>query len=120
MSRGICYDEAISLLIKGFLFSNLVVDYKCVGVKSSSQTKANTLTTEAQSGDGKSLDAMKGLICGDTTAESEEVPGNPLKGFKITCAIVQPFPTLLLRHLLNGIAEHRSWHLVSMLPQEVS
>jgi len=63
--------------------SNLVVDYKCVGVKSSSQTKANTLTTEAQNGDGKSLDALKGLICGDTTAESEEVPGNPLKGFKI-------------------------------------
>ena len=28
MSRGICYDEAISLLIKGFLFSNLVVDYE--------------------------------------------------------------------------------------------
>ena len=63
--------------------SNLVVDYKCVGVKSSSQTKANTLTSESQNGDGKSLDAMKGLICGDTTAETEEVPGNPLKGFKI-------------------------------------
>ena len=26
---------------------------------------------------------MKGLICGVTTAETEEVPGNPLKGFKI-------------------------------------
>ena len=64
--------------------SNLVVDYRCIGVKSSSQTKANTLTSESQNGDGKSLDAMKGLICGDTTAESEEVPGNPLKGFKIT------------------------------------
>ena len=63
--------------------SNLVVDYKCVGVKSQSQTKANTITTEAQNGDGKSLDAMKGLFCGDTTAETEEVPGNPLKGFKI-------------------------------------
>ena len=62
--------------------SNLVVDYKCVGVKSSSQTKANTLTSESQSGDG--LNALKGLICGDTTAETEEVPGNPLKGFKIT------------------------------------
>ena len=59
--------------------SNLVVDYKCVGVKSSSQTKANTLTSESQNGDGKSLDALKGLICGDTTAETEEVPGNPLK-----------------------------------------
>lgn len=63
--------------------SNLVVEYNCVGVKSSSQTKANTLTTESQSGDGQSLDAMKGLICGDTTAETEEAPGTALKGFKI-------------------------------------
>lgn len=63
--------------------SNLVVDYKCVGVNSSSQTKANTLTSESQNGDGKSLDAMKGLICGDTTPEIEEVLKNPLKGFKI-------------------------------------
>lgn len=64
--------------------SNLVVEYKCVGVKSSSQSKANTITTESQNGDGRSLDALKGLVCGDTTAETEEVPGNPLKGFKIT------------------------------------
>ena len=63
--------------------SNLVVDYRCVGVKSSSQTKANTLTTESQNGDGKSWEALKGLTCGDTSPESEEVPGNPLKGFKI-------------------------------------
>jgi hypothetical protein len=63
--------------------SNLVVDYRCVGVKSSSQTKANTLTTESQNGDGKSWEVLKGLTCGDTSPESEEVPGNPLKGFKI-------------------------------------
>ena len=63
--------------------SNLVFDYKYVGVKSSSQEKVNTLASESISRDGKSLNIMKGLICGDTTAETEEVPGNQLKGFKI-------------------------------------
>ena len=63
--------------------SKLVVDYKYAGVKSSSQTKVNTLTSESKSGDGNSLDTMKGLIGGDTTAETEEVPRNPLKDFKM-------------------------------------
>ena len=89
--------------------SNLVVDYKCVGVKSSSQTKANTLTSESQNGDGKSLDALKGLICGDTTAETEEVPGNPLKGFKIIVSgnkITYGYST----HRLRSIEKERlSW-----------
>ena len=89
--------------------SNLVVDYKCVGVKSSSQTKANTLTSESQNGDGKSLDALKGLICGDTTAETEEVPGNPLKGFKIIVSgnkVTYGYST----HRLRSIEKERlSW-----------
>ena len=87
--------------------SNLVVDYKCVGVKSSSQTKANTRTSESQSGDG--LNALKGLICGDTTAETEGVPGNPLKGFKITVSgnkVTYGFSS----HRLRSIEKERlSW-----------
>ena len=60
----------------------LVVDYKCVGVKSSSQTKANTLNSEPQEGDAKTLEPLNKLRCGDTTPESDELPGNALKGFK--------------------------------------
>ena len=60
----------------------IVVEYKCVGVKSSSQTKANTLYNDPQEGDPKTLDALKGLRCGNTTPESDELPGNALKGFK--------------------------------------
>ena len=60
----------------------LVVEYKCVGVKSSSQTKTNSRTTDIYDGDAKTLDALKGLRCGDTTPESDELPGNALRGFK--------------------------------------
>ena len=60
----------------------IVVEYKCVGVKSSSQTKANTIYTDTYDGDAKTLDALNGLRCGNTTPESDELPGNALKGFK--------------------------------------
>lgn len=60
----------------------IVAEYKCMGVKSSSQTKANTIHTEPQDGDANSLKALVGLRCGNTTPESDELPGNALKGFK--------------------------------------
>ena len=69
----------------------------------------SSFTSESQNGDGKSLDALKGLICGDTTAETEEVPGNPLKGFKIIVSgnkITYGYST----HRLRSIEKERlSW-----------
>lgn len=62
----------------------LVVDYTCVGVKCSSQTKDNTIESDTLSGSASSLDAVAGLKCGDTTIETEDVPGTPLRGFKFS------------------------------------
>ncbi len=60
----------------------IVVDYTCVGVKSSTQTKANTLTSESQEGDVKTLSGLKGLRCGDTTPDTNFSYPKALKGFK--------------------------------------
>ena len=64
--------------------SYLVVDYSCVGVKSSSQTKANTVVSDSLEGSSNTLDAIAGLICGSSIIETEDVPGTPLKGFKFS------------------------------------
>ena len=62
----------------------LAADYACVGVKTAKQDKTNTKTNDYQSsGDARSLEILNGLTCGDTTPESEEFPGTPLRGFKV-------------------------------------
>lgn len=60
----------------------IIVEYTCVGVKSSTQTKANTLTSESQEGDVKTLAGLKGLRCGDTSPDSNSSYPKALKGFK--------------------------------------
>lgn len=60
----------------------LNVDYSCVGVKSSYQTKKNTISSDVLEGPPNSLDAIAGLPCGDNTIETEQAPGTPLRGFK--------------------------------------
>lgn len=62
--------------------THINVDYSCVGVKTSYQTKKNTISSDILEGSANSLDALTGLICGDNTIESENLPGTPLKGFK--------------------------------------
>ena len=62
----------------------LTVEYSYVGVKSSSQTKENTISTDTLIGSTDSLDPIAGLSWGDNTIESEDVPGTPLKGFKFS------------------------------------
>ena len=67
--------------------SFLAADYACVGVKTAKQDKLNTKTNDYQgSGDARSLEILNGLTCGDTTPESEEFPGTPLRGFKVDVA----------------------------------
>ena len=62
----------------------LVVDYGCVGVKSSYQTKTNSIASGSSEGAPSSVSTLSGLTCGDNNIESDEVPGTPLKGFKLT------------------------------------
>ena len=62
----------------------LTVEYSYVGVKSSSQTKENTISTDTLIGSTDYLDPIAGLSWGDNTIESEDVPGTPLKGFKFS------------------------------------
>ena len=64
--------------------SYLVVEYGCVGVKSSEQTKDNTIASGTSEGAPSSVSTLSGLNCGDNTIESEEIPGTPLRGFKLT------------------------------------
>ena len=64
--------------------SYLVVDYGCVGVKSSSQTKLNTVGSGTSEGSPMTVSTLSGLNCGDNTIESDEIPGTPLRGFKLT------------------------------------
>lgn len=64
--------------------SYLVVNYGCVGVKSSSQTKENTVASGTSEGLALEVATLSGLKCGDNTIETEEIPGTPLRGFKLT------------------------------------
>lgn len=64
------------------------VEYGCVGVKSSSQTKSNTISGSSTSqGSYNTLESLSGLTCGDNTIETDEVPGTPLRGFKFNIVI---------------------------------
>lgn len=63
--------------------SYLVVNYGCVGVKSSSQTKENTVASGTSEGLALEVATLSGLKCGDNTIETEEIPGTPLRGFKL-------------------------------------
>ena len=64
------------------------VEYGCVGVKSSSQTKLNTISSSSTvQGSYNTLESLSGLTCGDNTIETDEVPGTPLKGFKFNIVI---------------------------------
>lgn len=66
----------------------LIVEYGCVGVKSSKQTKSNTITSGATlQGAATSLQALSGLSCGDNTIETNEIPGTPLRGFRFDVVI---------------------------------
>lgn len=67
--------------------THINVDYACVGVKNSFQTKKNTISSDVLEGSANSLDALTGLTCGDNTIESEQVPGTPLKGFKFNIVV---------------------------------
>ena len=64
--------------------SYLVVEYGCVGVKSSEQTKDNSIASGTSEGAPNTVSTLSGLTCGDNTIESEEIPGTPLRGFKLT------------------------------------
>lgn len=79
----------IDYALNGFKFSKnsdnyLFVNYTCVGVKSSQQTKSNTITTGITEGPSNTLGALVGLTCGDNTIETDEIPGTPLRGFKFS------------------------------------
>ena len=79
----------VDYALSGFTLSRtdenfLAVDYSCVGVKTSKQTKSNSATNDQRAtGNAKSIEILNDLVCGDTTIESEEVPGTPLRGFKV-------------------------------------
>jgi hypothetical protein len=60
----------------------LNIEYSCVGVKSSYQTKYNTITSGTNQGSKNSLDSVIGVTCGDITIETDQVPGTPLRGFQ--------------------------------------
>ena len=76
----------VDYALNGFkLYKNsdyLSVEYTCVGVKSSYQTKANTIITGSNEGPSNTLGALIGLTCGDNTIETDEIPGSPLRGLK--------------------------------------
>lgn len=79
----------IDYALNGFKLSKnsdnyLFVNYTCVGVKSSEQTKSNTITTGITEGPSNTLGALVGLTCGDNTIETDEIPGTPLRGFKFS------------------------------------
>lgn len=92
--------------------SYIVVDFSCVGVKSSTQTKDNTITTQAIEG-SDNLDGISSLLCGDTTIESDEIPGTPMRGFKISAAISGSkikYQYLYSYHKLRSIeTEKKGW-----------
>ena len=77
----------VDYALNGFKFSKdsnqyLVVDYKCVGVKSFYQSPTNEVSTDSSEGPSNTLAALIGITCGDNTIETDEIPGTPLKGFK--------------------------------------
>lgn len=76
-------DYALSrfIITKDSSTTYLSIEYSCVGVKSSYQTKANTESSVISEGSATSLEGLLGLTCGDTTIETDEIPGTPLKGF---------------------------------------
>ena len=78
-------DYALSKFVLSRTDENyLSAEYACVGVKSSKQTKSNSATNDQSStGNAKSIEILNDLTCGDTTIESEEAPGTPLRGFKV-------------------------------------
>jgi hypothetical protein len=78
-------DYALSKFVLSRTDENyLSAEYACVGVKSSKQTKSNSATNDQNAtGNAKSIEILNDLTCGDTTIESEEAPGTPLKGFKV-------------------------------------
>jgi hypothetical protein len=78
-------DYALSKFVLSRTDENyLSAEYACVGVKSSKQTKSNSATNDqTATGNAKSIEILNDLTCGDTTIESEEAPGTPLRGFKV-------------------------------------
>ena len=77
-------DYALSKFVLSRTDENyLSAEYACVGVKSSKQTKSNSATNDqTATGNAKSIEILNDLTCGDTTIESEEAPGTPLR-FKV-------------------------------------
>ena len=70
------------IITKDSSTSYLTVDFSCVGVKSSYQTPQNTIPSVTSEGPSTTLEGLSGLTCGDTTIETDEIPGTPLKGFQ--------------------------------------
>ena len=78
-------DFALSrfIITKESSTSYLTAEYSCVGVKSNYQTPKNTITSVTREGSSTTLEGLSGLTCGDTTIETDEIPGTPLKGFQL-------------------------------------
>ena len=95
--------------------SYLTADYGCVGVKSSKQDKTNSIRNEyIGTGNAKSIEILNKITCGSIESETEEYPGNPLRGFKVDVSfsangdakVQYLYSTQQLRSIEN---EKKSW-----------
>lgn len=91
----------------------LVMEYTCIGVKSSYQTKDNSIASSSSEGNPLTLDPLIGLTCGDNTIETENFPGTPLKGFEISTLLQSGRITVTYKysyHKLRSIElEKKQW-----------
>ena len=92
----------------------LNIEYSCIGVKSSYQTKYNTITSGTNQGSKNSLDSVIGVTCGDITIETDQVPGTPLRGFQyiitdINNSNVKAYCSYSYHKLRSIALEKREW-----------